>query len=360
MKYSKTGVIQAVFGFYACFHHLFLATKAIARIEVSTIAFALSMERKHIKWSLTVKKIPVLSLLLSSLLFSGSLYADTPITILDTKTKTSAKQSINMLTQIIKQQFDLSQFREIKLQLIVNRQHQPDHLLVYLLAKEMHVVEMARVDIDRGFHALRTVRQYAVETNDVLEQPGINANEAACPDTDVEFVAFAPNDMDIEQDTTIGVAKLAEAHKLKTVRLLVGDATRTNYMNYMKCPKLVGNFYDGDANPTVITTVDGLIAYSDIKAELKFNYKTTNIWLACQAYKDPMKSVMLADAASQKYAAGINNLRVGPSDKAAACAMKAAIRGRAMTAAFKRCYDKFDVSSDKWGWDGEGSDFFGL
>ena len=48
----------------------------------------------------------------------------------------------------------------------------------------------------------------------------------------------------------------------------------------------------------------------------------------------------------KKYAAGKNNLQVGPSDRAAACAMKAALDCQPTTASFQSCYAQFDNCAD--------------
>jgi hypothetical protein len=129
----------------------------------------------------------------------------------------------------------------------------------------------------------------------------------------------------------------------------------------MSCPNLVGNFYDGDADTSEIVTVDGTLAATDFATALAgaFRFKVTNIWLACEAFNDPMLSSVLSGAQAQKYAAGINDLEVGPSDNAGACAMKAAIDGSPMKEAFMSCYNQFDNTDDQWGFDGKGSDSFG-
>jgi hypothetical protein len=129
----------------------------------------------------------------------------------------------------------------------------------------------------------------------------------------------------------------------------------------MSCPNLVGNFYDGDANTGVLATSDGEISAAQFVSNLKgaFRSKVTNIWLACEAYNNPMLAAVRDSDQSQKYAAGINDLQVGPSDNAAACAMKAAIAGKPMTAAFQACYKSVDNSADHWGFGGAGSDLFG-
>ena len=49
---------------------------------------------------------------------------------------------------------------------------------------------------------------------------------------------------------------------------------------------------------------------------------------------------------------------VGPSDRAAACAMKAAIAGNPMHASFNSCYQQLDDPTDNWGFGGNGTDNF--
>jgi len=61
-------------------------------------------------------------------------------------------------------------------------------------------------------------------------------------------------------------------------------------------------------------------------------------------------------AQAQKYAAGKNDLEIGPSDRTAACAMKAALDGKPMTASFWGSYNAEDRPTDEWGFDGLGSD----
>lgn len=69
-------------------------------------------------------------------------------------------------------------------------------------------------------------------------------------------------------------------------------------------------------------------------------------------------TTMLDQSHSQKYAAGISDLHVGPSDATAKCAIIAAINGQSMTKAFNDCRAQFDIAIDEWGFDGSGSDVF--
>lgn len=303
--------------------------------------------------------------ILSSLFTTVLLYSTVAVAAPDIKllhTKNQADVSITKIKQLVLKNIDINLYREVKTQVIFNQKDQADYVLVYLFSKKYHQVEISRINIDKNFQAISIVSHYNISKYDYAQQPGIKANEAICPDPSIEFIAFAPNDIDLEQNITIDVANAAESHSLKTIRLLLKDATRENYLNYMSCPNLKGNFYDGDANPQIITTVDGMISYEDIEISLrnKFRFKVTNIWLACQAYNDPIKTSVMDIAQSQKYAAGINNLRVGPSDEAAACTMKEGFDGKPLKASFEACYAKLDIEGDKWGFGGNGSDYFGM
>jgi len=261
----------------------------------------------------------------------------------------------------IKKIFRVNDYREIKVQVINNKNHVADHLVVYLFSKLYHKVELARVDINENFTILGVRYNYRLTKEDKLQQPGIKAEKAVCPDATVQFITFAPNDDAFEDGIAESVAVAAESHGLKTVRMKVANATRTNYLNYMACPLLEGNFYDGDANPDLITTNDGTLSSDDINTILSgtFRYKVVNIWLACEAFNDPMKSAMLVGAQSQKYAAGINDLLIGPSDKAAACAMIGSLNGTGLQEAFNACLTQLDDPADQWGFGGTGSDVFG-
>ena len=125
----------------------------------------------------------------------------------------------------------------------------------------------------------------------------------------------------------------------------------------------IGLLLSGDLQTPIlgadtIVTVDGVITSDDVKL-MTFGYAVTNIWLACEAFNNPMHDAVIVTAQTQKYAAGVNDLEIGPSDNTGKCAMIAAINGAAMTKAFNDCYAQFDVSSDHWGFDGKGSDYFG-
>ena len=299
------------------------------------------------------------AVMLLFLIVSVNAHADTPIKVLKTRIQ-ALQPPESEIVETIRSHIDVNQYREVKNQLIRDAKGNPSHHLVYLFSKKYHRVDFAKIAIDQKFKVLSVQKNYKLQDIDFKQQPGIELKHAACPDSSVQFIAFAPNDIQVEQDVTVDVASAATAANLKTIKLLKNQATRDNYLNYLTCPKLQGNFYDGDSNPQLFITVDGVISADDIKTILKgkFHYLTTNIWLACEAYNNPMLSAVIDDAQTKKFAAGINDLAIGPSDKAGACAMKAAIACKPMQASFNTCYQQFDVQSDHWGFGGSGSDNF--
>jgi hypothetical protein len=287
------------------------------------------------------------------LLFAAPAFAATSIRPLSLIPQLSQPR----LQEIVNQNFDTSSYREVGVQAVLNGRQRIDHLLLHLHFKNTHRLALAAIFVDSAMNVTRVVRDYRMTAQDFKAQPNSGA-AGVCPDPTVQFIAFAPNTDSTEQGVTVAVAQAATSAGLKVVQLLESNATRANYLNYMACPNLKGNFYDGDSNPDEFVTVDGVISSSDMAA-FNFNLKVTNIWVACEAFNDPMKSMLLTTAQSQKYAAGVNDLEVGPSDNAAKCAMIAAIGGQPMTAAFQSCYKQYDDSSDQWGFDGNGSDTFG-
>jgi hypothetical protein len=290
--------------------------------------------------------------------------AGVPIRILPTAntthTATFAAASEANLINGLNQLFGTESLREIRARVVYSADH-ADHVLVYLYSKTTHSFKYASVKFDSALNLTTVTRDYHLQAADHAAQNGINAANAKCPDPTVQMLAVCPNDDSLELNVTNEVAAAAHAKGLKTQVILKTDLTHDAYLNWMTCPNLKGNFYDGDANTDVLSVSDGEITASEFSTILKakFRYKVVNIWLACEAYNDPMLTAIRDTDQSQKYAAGVNDLDVGPSDEAGACAMEAAIAGKPMTAAFQDCYKRMDNTKDQWGFGGKGSDTFG-
>jgi hypothetical protein len=286
-------------------------------------------------------------------LFSLSAFARPEVQLLDHRNPTLE----NTLTEFLNTRIDLDLYREIKVRVYYSSEKAPDHAVVFLQSRVYHRLELARVEFNSSGEATRLIKDYHLQDGDrpQLFWP------LSCPDWSVEMLVFAPNNDAFEQSIATEVASYARQRGFKTVFLAKDQATRAQFLNYLSCPNLKGSFYDGDSNPQEVVTYDGVASYQDFQSlHGALRHRVTNIWVACEASLDPMLSVMVHDAGSQKYAAGIDDLLVGPSDKAAACAMKAALDGQAMTAAFQSCVGTYDTSQDKWGFSGLGADYFGL
>lgn len=307
-----------------------------------------------------IKKYCVVSILTGLLTYSGIAAADTPIQLINTKYGNKHIQ-LEKIKKIINENFNTDQYKQIKVQAIYNNKLHPDHFIVYFLNKNEHGMMLASINIDSYYRLTSIKKNYKPTSADIDQQPGKKLNEASCPDPSVEFVAFAPVDNELEQDITMDVVRTAKKHGLKTISLLLNNATRENYLNYLVCPQLKGNFYDGNSNPFMISTVDGFITADEIKTILanQFRYRVTNIWVAGEAFEDPMQSALIDYAQAQKFAAGDTPLVIGPSDRTAACTMKAAINGKSILVSLSYCYKIFGIESEHWSLGGYGSDYFG-
>jgi hypothetical protein len=319
---------------------------------------------KEVTMTLKINRLALTASVLS-LLSSAEVIAEPNVSLMKSKYDNSAIP-LTSITQLVKQNFDTNQYAHVKTQVMYNNQQQADHILVYLFSKQYHHFNVARMNVNSKLQVTSVEMKYQLSRADYAQQPGITVNEAKCPDDSIEFIALAADVYgDISVKVTKEVVAAAKAQSLKTVGLWkTKKATRENYLNYMACPNLKGNFYNGYTNSDYadqIVTADGVITYSDIDTLLnkKFRYKVTNIWVIDKGYNDPLKSSLIDVAQAQKYAAGMGDLLVGPSDLTAACAMKAAIKGEPMKAAFDACYLQYDNKADQWGFGGNGADIFG-
>ena len=261
------------------------------------------------------------------------------------------------IRELVAQFIPVDRFRMVRAQLIEQSSQSPAHIIVHLHTPGLHQLTFASITLDAHFHAVDFQNQYELTADDEAHQPGL-IQKATCPDPSVQFIGFAPNQDDFEIQITKNVTATARQKGYKTVELLVTDATRQNYFNYLSCPQVKGNFYDGDSNPSAIVTADGVITAKEL-ALFRYQHHVTQIWLACQAFNDPLLTTMIKTSESQKYAAGVTDLIVGPSDNAAQCTMIAALNGQPMTAAFQACYKQYDTAEDVWGFAGNGADIFG-
>jgi hypothetical protein len=191
-----------------------------------------------------------------------------------------------------------------------------------------------------------------IDTEKAILDLDLKTNWYQCPNTSTEVIVFAPNNNSIEINASMEVYNTSVILGYSTVLLLQANATRAAFLNYSRCPRLKALFYDGDADSQAILTVDGLVYYTDIGL-LDWGYQVISYWLACEAYNHPMLE-SITRARPRRWAAGINDLLVGPSDTAAASAMTSALKGAHLDQSFLAALAKYDDPSDRWGFGGFG------
>ena len=239
------------------------------------------------------------------------------------------------------------------------------HLLVHYYDCESRPIKTTKLEVDVTWEVAGVTHDYIYEDLDHRNQLHNLGNAPVCPNDTIEFLSVAPLDasnsseFDSERAYAKQVAETAVAQGHATRTLYGTEATVSAVMDVLACPNLVGFFYDGDASSQMIALSDGYLHAADITKHFGGKWGgLTHIWLACSAFNEPMLSAMKA-AKSQVFAAGVADLRIGPSDKAAACAMQGALEGLEMKASFDYCTSYYDAPSDEWGWYSEGADLLG-
>jgi hypothetical protein len=268
------------------------------------------------------------------MLITGEFVEAATFRVFDSKHFNLAAAPASELKQLVFSSVNTLPYRDTAAQVIYGRQL---HVLVFLFGNKTHKVDVVRINVDARFKKISVVENYTLTAEDFAQQPLVTLK---CPDPALEFIVFSPSSEPISQSISELVARAAVAHSLKVASYIGASATRQQYLNAMSCPLLKGNFYDGDGTVFLITARDGVISAMDFQTLLKkqFRFKVVNIWVA----------------------SGINSLEVGPSDRTGACAMLAAMAGKPMTTAFHLCNQRLDNKTDHWGFDGSGSDYFGI
>jgi len=299
--------------------------------------------------------------LLAALSFSASAFADEiPITLLS-NAKHTYSVPINKIVDIVKQTIPMtpsSGYASAKVQVIYDNNHHPDYLLVYLLSAKTYQFSVTKIKINDKYQMISVTPSYHLQKNDFAQQPIARRARSACPDESVEFVAATPvSDYPTAKDAVDHVSEAAKAKGYSTVVLYDDDASIESYSNWLSCPKLKGFFNVGHGNSDGILLSDGVLSHdfftNDIPKQL--SEKTVVVFNSCEVDNDPLKSSVVEDADAQKYAGGVTELEIGPSESASKCFWDAAFKKQPLTAALTNCNQKYD-SDDTFGIDGHGAD----
>lgn len=267
---------------------------------------------------------------------------------------------------LVRENLSLDGYRRVSAQVIHDENKTTSHILVRRHAKDTGHAKLSMIDVDADLTVSGVKEDYALTDLDHSNQPHTHAlahsTKLKCPDDSIQILVLAPLEADnkrwfsFEKEIAQRVANAAKKKGYVVKELYGTDATALAAMNAMSSPNLIGIFYDGDSNRYEVEFHDSFITAADITTHFKGKLsKVSSIWLACEAFNDPMKKAMTTTAGSKVYAAGISILYGG--DERAASAMIAALEGKPMK-------ESFDNSrpinpKNKWGWYSGGSDFFG-
>jgi hypothetical protein len=263
---------------------------------------------------------------------------DIPIRIIEGKGGTLTADR-EVLTDKIRKVAATPDHNAIRAHVIYNQQGIPEKLVLLRFHKNGHTFDFMAVHLDANLEFRAIESDYRPSHSD--QDATSDYATAQCPDTSVQFISISPYDDTenpnavFERSIAMAAAQSAREAGLKTVELYREDATAQNWLNYMSCPNVVGNFYDGDSNSTGIVAHASWLSYEDFQTFLTraFRYRAINYWIACNADDEPFRRAMEVTTQSQQLAAGVTELGVGSSDYIGLCAMQLAITSGKMTSA---------------------------
>jgi hypothetical protein len=291
-----------------------------------------------------------------------SAHAQTPITLFNTQDG-NYTIPLSRVTQLVNNYINLNNYRRVKIQVINNATHQPDHILVYLFSKKYQRFTITKINITPDYQAINIEKNYQLNAMDLSQQPSIQKHFPHCPLQSTQLLVIGPNNIHAQLAGALAVADAGKQAHLNTVKLLRSNATRKNILNYMRCPRLIGIYYVGDGNDNLISAIDGVIDTNDFKKYLKnqFHHTVTIAFSSAYGFQDPLKTTMTNDTQAQKYIASYDPLYTGFPDKTASCTMTAIIENPAqdINVAFQGCYAAYGSLGDHWGIAGDGSNYFG-
>lgn len=271
--------------------------------------------------------------------------------------------AINKVTDIVKQNISLSPTSgnsKAEVQMIFDSKNKPDYLLVYLLSAKNYSFTITKIKVDENYHVTSVTPDYHLQKNDYAQQPKVAT--PSCPDDSVELVSATPVDTyPTAKDAVDHVYQQAGEKGYVAKELLGDEASVESYMNWLSCPNLKAFYNVGHGSSDGIMLSDGVLSHDNFTGELnkKLGERAVVLFNSCEVENDPLKSSITEDADAQKYAGGISNLVIGPSEAASKCFWDAALDQQPMTANLADCNQKYD-SGDQFGIDGHGADLLNL
>jgi hypothetical protein len=224
-------------------------------------------------------------------------------------------------------------------------QGQPDHLVTYLLRKDIYLAEVVRVDVDRDYEVTGMEEDYV---EDVPEEPPEgdwdeeSPVEFIAPSADaadesldlaeggygLEFVAATPvPEVPTAKAAVMALHNLATSVGLRSTYLLGPGASVAAYKSHLTSG-LKGFVNIGHGNTSSIILSDGALPASWFSAQPANALAPTVAYFnSCQVFNDPLRRAVMK-AGARTYIGGIVNLAIGPSEDVCRCFWDRVLGGR--------------------------------
>lgn len=239
-------------------------------------------------------------------------------------------------------------------------QGQPDHLVAYLLRKDIYLAEVVRVDVDRAYEVAGVEEDYVEDVPDKPPEddwdeespvefiaPSADAvDESLGPAEDdygLEFVAATPvPEIPTAKAAVMALHNLATSVGLRSAYLLGPRASVAAYKSHLTSG-LKGFVNIGHGNTSSIILSDGALPASWFSTQPANALSPTVVYFnSCQVFNDPLKPAVMS-AGARTYIGGIVNLAIGPSEDVCRCFWDRTLGGRPsprMKPALTNCENK--------------------
>lgn len=237
----------------------------------------------------------------------------------------------------------------------------PDHIVAYLLRKDIYTAEVVRVNVDSNYQVKDITFDY---------EDSEDAEDEEIP-TEEEFVEEDEEGELLEEEDAFGAAEytgeeeyeyafdfiaatpvpeissakaaveklhqLATQAGLRSKMLLGAEATVANYKQYLTSG-LKGFVNIGHGNTSLIVLYDGTLNASWFNGLSSKPLRPSVVYFnSCKVFNDPLKSAVMK-AGARTFIGGIVNLLIGPSEEVCKCFWSKILTSSAhMKAALTKC-----------------------
>lgn len=198
----------------------------------------------------------------------------------------------------------------------------PQHLVAYMLRKDIYLAEVVKVDVDADFHEKGIVFNYdesKEKEKEEEEEEELPITEERGYECAYDFVVATPVPYILTAKKAVEeLHNLAISIGLRSKMLLGEEATIANYKQYLTCG-LKGFVNIGHGNPNMIILDDGPLESTWFSSVSNEALNPTVVYFnSCQVHNDPLKTAVIG-AGARTFIGGIVNLLIRSSEEVCKC-----------------------------------------